>query len=101
MFRRLALANQAPNMTFDARDCNQLRQIAHSTNSGHVSAVRILEYMFIVMEETFYPRKRDWVFVMIGSAGIAVIGVWMLSGESPLFRCLGGLVIAATVLFLI
>jgi hypothetical protein len=43
------------------------------------------------MPEIFYPRKRDWVFVLVGSIALLILGGWAIgSGESPLLRCLGG-----------
>lgn len=45
------------------------------------------------MPETLYPGKRDWIFVLVGSLLLTILGVWIsVSGESPLFRCIGGLV---------
>lgn len=45
------------------------------------------------MPDIFYPLKRDWIFILLGSILLTALGLWInASGESSLFRCMGGVV---------
>lgn len=45
------------------------------------------------MPDILYPAKRDWVFILLGSLVVTALGVWIYSGgESPLLRCMGGII---------